>query len=250
MFSALSNFTEVDRCPRVVYAVRLIRISVGLGCLMSLLAASSEGGENWGATGPVCTVRPSPGAPVSARQVEERTQILADGTAITDLLTCQVYRDSAGRVRIAYRLGDGGGRSEEVGNLLDPVEYSETMLLPEQKIADRGTVPRSSAGFQVGLPVAGRALPKGKWNTQEEALGVRVIEGIEAQGTRWVATSEEQPALMAFRERWSSQALGLTLEEKVVGPNWAHTVKLQNLNRGEPDPALFVVPFDYTVQGQ
>jgi hypothetical protein len=61
---------------------------------------------------------------------------------------------------------------------------------------------------------------------------------------------EEQPGLVASREKWSSEALGLTLEEKVVGPTWAHTVKLQNLNRSEPDPALFVVPPDYTVKGR
>lgn len=108
----------------------------------------------------------------------------------------------------------------------------------------------SSEGFQVGLPGAGRGLPKRKWKTQEEALGARVVEGIETQGTRWVQTSEEEPTLTAFWERWSSQALGLTLEERAVGPDWSHTVKLQNLERGEPGPALFVIPPDYTVQGR
>ena len=85
---------------------------------MSSLAASSEGEENWGATGPVGTIRPVPGAPVSARQVEERRQICADGAATTNVLTSQVCRDSAGRVRIEWRAGDSSGRSAEIVYLL------------------------------------------------------------------------------------------------------------------------------------
>jgi hypothetical protein len=224
---------------------------------MLLLSAISQSEENWG-TGPVGAVRPAAGAPVTVLQVEERRWTLADGTVTTEVLKTQVYRDSAGRVRMEWLLGDGSGRSAGFVNLLDPVAYLEVMLLPEEKVAYPATVSRSgSAGFQAGLPIvgggfpAGRGLPKGKtkWKTQEEALGVRVIEGIETQGMRWVSTLEEQPALVASRERWSSEVLGLTLEEKVVGPTWAHMVKLQNLYRSEPDPALFVVPPDSPSKG-
>ena len=92
------------------------------------------------------------------------------------------------------------------------------MLVPEEKVAYQSTVSRSgSAGFQAGLPVVGggapRGLPKGKRKTKEEGLGVRVIEGIKTEGMRWVSL-EEQPTLVASRERWLSEDLGLTLEEK------------------------------------
>jgi hypothetical protein len=213
-----------------------------------MFGASSEGDQT-GVAGPVGMVRPVPGAPFSARQVEEREQVLADGTEAKRLLMCQVYRDSAGRVRMEWRAEEGGGRSSEIVYLFDPVADLTTILLPEQKIADRAAVPRSSSGeFQMGLPAAWRAgaLPEGKW--QEQALGARVVEGIEGQGTRWVQA--EEPTLMASLEKWPSEALGLTLEQRFVGPNWSHTVRLQILNRDEPDPALFVVPPDYTVQGQ
>lgn len=125
------------------------------------------------------------------------------------------------------------------------------ILLPDQKIAHRDAVPRSSSGeFQTGLPVAwrGGALPAGEW--KEQALGVQVFEGIEGQGTRWAPVSEEQPTPTASLEKWSFDALDLILEQRLVGPNWSHTLRLQNLKRGEQDPALFVVPADYTIQEQ
>ena len=227
-----------------------MRTSVVLACLMLLLAASSGDGENQNTTGPVGLVSPTPGAPVSARQVEERRKILADGKVTTEVVTSQVYRDSAGRVRMECRLGDGTTGSVEFVYLLDPVASLVIILLPQEKVADRDTVPRSSSGsFQVGLPTTWRPLPKGKWKTKEEALGVRTIEGVETHGTRWVQTSEDEPTLKASFERWSSEALTLTAEEKFVSPNWTHTAVLQNIKRGEPDSALFVVPADYTVRG-
>jgi hypothetical protein len=205
--------------------------------------------DRTGVAGPVGMVRTVAGGPFSARQVEEREQLLADGTEAKRALTCQVYRDSAGRVRMEFRI-EGGGESAEVVNLFDPVADLTIVLFPEQKIiGDRSRTPRSSSGeFQTWLPVAwlGGPLPKG--GSQEQALGSRVIEGIEAQGTRWA--SEEQPTPAAFREKWSSEALGLILEQRLVGPTWAHTVRLQIFNRDEPDPALFVIPPDYTVQGR
>lgn len=211
-----------------------------------MFAASSESDQT-GLVGPCGMVRPLPGAPFSARQVEEREQVLADGTEAKRLLICEVYRDSAGRVRMEWRLEEG----DRIVHLFDPVADLTIILLPEQKIAHRDAVPRSSSGeFQTGLPVAwkGGALPTGEW--KEQALGAQVIEGIEGQGRRWVPVSEEQPTPTASWEKWSSEALGLILEQRLVGPNWTHTLRLQNLKPGEPDPGLFVIPPDYTVQAQ
>ena len=195
-------------------------------------------------------ILPIPGAPLSAQQVEERTQISSDGTVTTDTLTSQIHRDSAGRVRIEWYSEDRSDWRPGIVYLLDPVAYSLTTLLPEQKIAFRETVSRSSSGFQVALPGPGRPLPMVKWRTQTEALGVRVIQGVENQGTRTIQRSDEEPSVMATSEKWSAQSLGLTLEVKVTGPGWAHTVKLQNLNLHEPDLALFAVPTGYRIEDQ
>jgi hypothetical protein len=194
------------------------------------------------------------GAPLSVRQVEERKQLSSDGAATIAIVTSQIYRDSAGRLRIEWYGENGSNGRPGIIYLLDPVAYSHTILIPEQKIACRDTVSRSSpAGFQAGLPGPGRQIPMRKWAMQTQAIGVRVIQGAEIQGTSTVLKSEEsdaQPSLMSTGETWTSQSLGLTLEVKVNGPGWAHSVELQNLNLHEPDLALFAVPPDYTLEGQ
>ena len=194
------------------------------------------------------------GAPLSVRQVEERKQISSDGAATIAIVTSQIYRDSAGRVRIEWYGENGSDGRPGIVFLLDPLAYSCTILIPEQKIAHRDTVSRSSpAGFQVWLPGPGRPLPMRKWTTQTQAIGVRVIQGAEVQGTQTVQKSDEsdaQPSLISTGERWTSQSLGLTLEVKVNGPGWAHSVELQDLNLHEPDLALFAIPPGYTIEGQ
>ena len=183
--------------------------------------------------------------------MEERKQISSDGAVTIDIVTSQIYRDSAGRVRIEWYVEDRSDGSPGIVYLLDPVAYSYTFLITEQKIAYLDTVSRSSpAGFQSGLPGPGLPLPMRKWATQTQAIGVRVIQGAEIQGTRTVQKSDEsddQPPLVATGETWTSQSLGLTLEVKVNGPGWAHTVELQNLKLHEPDVALFAVPPGYTI---
>ncbi|HTS51559.1 MAG TPA: hypothetical protein VMH05_26605 [Bryobacteraceae bacterium] len=79
---------------------------------------------------------------------------------------------------------------------------------------------------------------------KKEGLGTRMIDGIEAEGERTVQTSEDQPLLIATREIWWSRALRVTFSEEASGPNWKHTAKLQNLDRHEPGPELFVIPAD------
>jgi hypothetical protein len=42
--------------------------------------------------------------------------------------------------------------------------------------------------------------------------------------------------------------LGVTLLARMSGPNWKHTVKVDNINRTEPDAGLFTIPSDYAIQ--
>lgn len=142
--------------------MRPMKTSLAVGVYLVSLCTLSQGTEDWN-TGPVGAVLPMPGAPLSAQQVEERSQISSDGTVTTDIVTSQIYRDSAGRVRVDWYLEDGAGGRCGIAYLLDPVGYSFTILSPEQKIAFRDTVPRSSpAGFQVLLPPPGRPVLRKK----------------------------------------------------------------------------------------
>ena len=225
-------------------------IWITVACLLFVVAASAQGTGDPTRSGPVGLISPVPGGPLSAQQVEERTRSLPDGTSNIEILVSQICRDSSGRTRIEFRAQGARGESGGIVYLLDPVAYSVVILLVEQKVADRGAVSRSSpGGFQVGLPAVRQRLPAGKWETKTETLRARMIDGIEVEGVRIFQTSEDQPPLTAVHEKWFSRSLGLTLMEEATGPNGKHTAKIQNVDRREPDPALFVIPPDYTIQG-
>jgi hypothetical protein len=200
------------------------------------------------ASGPVLQISPlTRGVPLTAEQVEERTRFAADGTPSTRVVRSEIYRDGEGRMRIEWSLDGAEGRPFPMVYLLDPVARFTAILLVPYKVAHR-TLLQGSTGFQVGFPGVGEALPHTKWQSNTEELGKRVIEGFEAIGTRIKRISEDQPPLRASDESWVSKDAGITPLAEASGPGWKHTVKIQNIRRGEPDPALFVIPSDYTVQ--
>lgn len=207
-----------------------------------MVVASAQAPEHPKRSGPVGLVNPIPGAPLSVEQVEERTRTLPDGTSTTQIVTSQIYRDSAGRIRVEWSL-----ESHPVVYLLDPVAHSVAILLAHSKIAHRMLVPSGPDGFAVGFPAMIDLPPAGKWQTKSEALGKRTRDGVEVEGARTTFTSEGQPVLIAVEERWFSGSLGLASLVEASGPDWRHTARLRKIDRREPDRALFTVPSDYTI---
>jgi hypothetical protein len=96
-----------------------------------------------------------------------------------------------------------------------------------------------------------------QWSSDDvkvEELGTRDIEGVQATGTRRVVTIEagaignEQP-IQIVSERWYSPELKTIVLTRRSDPRTGdHTYRLTNIVRGEPDPSLFQVPADYTVE--
>src|SRR5579871_6174714 len=212
-----------------------------------LAAAAQSGGPP--ASGPLGLILPVPNAPFSARQVEERTRTAADGSLTTNVVSNPVYRDSAGRVRVEWRVSDLPTGTNEVIYLIDPVSFSVTVLFVGPKIAYRTVVPRSNAGgFQVGFPGLEEPFPEAEVQMKTESLGRRITEGVEVEGTRTTTTAKGEPILSAFRETWSSRALGLTVALEASGPDSRHTAKLQDLDHHEPDASLFIIPLGYSIQ--
>ena len=87
-----------------------------------------------------------------------------------------------------------------------------------------------------------------------ESLGKRVIEGVEAEGTKTVmkiAAGEignERP-IEIVNERWYSPELQMLVYSRRSDPRSGETVyKLTNIQRSEPSRTLFEVPADYTVK--
>jgi hypothetical protein len=89
-----------------------------------------------------------------------------------------------------------------------------------------------------------------------EDLGTRDFNGVSAKGTRNTRTipageeGNDQP-LVVVDETWRSREMGLTLMAINDDPRRGRsTMEYEELNRVEPDPALFAAPAGYTVQEQ
>ena len=87
-----------------------------------------------------------------------------------------------------------------------------------------------------------------------EALDPQTIEGLSATGTR---TTTIIPAgeignaqeLKIISEQWFSEELQVLVMTKHSDPRSGETLyRLRSVLRAEPDPTLFMVPADYTLQ--
>jgi len=197
--------------------------------------------------GPRGMVFPVSGAPITLEEVEERTRTLPDGATDTEILREKIYRDSAGRMRIEATVNDPSNKSLVLVYLIDPSPFSIVLLTPD-KIAARMLPPENADRVGLALPSLLQELPPGNWEWKTENLGSRKIEGIDFEGSRLTRTSPEYPGAVALDESWNSKELRLTGLAFGSGPNGSYTAKIQNVDQGEPDPALFTIPSDYTIQ--
>jgi hypothetical protein len=153
------------------------------------------------ALGPTVT-----GAPYSAEAVTENTQTLYDGNRIVNKSTSKLYRDSQGRER---REEDSSMQAIFISDPVAKVSYTlhpDTMLAEKQPLnggfkVETGTI-RLSAGARVvdfdkfvhvGTAGGARGGPQvfylnsneGEAELKHEELGTRMVEGVQAQGTRY-----------------------------------------------------------------
>ena len=104
----------------------------------------------------------------------------------------------------------------------------------------------------LGLRLQGLA-PRGPGASS--SLGSKEVEGVRAHGERTTWTIEagrignDQP-IQIVREVWTSPDLMLTLSSRDFDPRSGEVnYRLQNLRRGEPDPALMRLPPDVQTRG-
>lgn len=217
------------------------------------------------------------GQPYSAEQVSEHIQTLTNGAHIDQKReVSRMDRDSEGRTRTERLMFEGlAGRAgtREAGlrliHIYDPVEGYAYTLDTQKHIAHRYTVPtppesRKAAwtgGMLSSMPagqlVAGKTgIGKGVLEQRQmrrESLGTEVIDGIQVEGTRTSITTpmggegNDRP-LSRVCEVWHAKELKITMLSKCTDPrSGSSTLRIQNLERSEPDPALFQVPADYTI---
>ena len=206
------------------------------------------------------------GAPYCAGVTTERVQTLADGTHITQKSrSTKTCRDSEGRTRRESTPG-----SAEIVEIHDPVSGFRYILDPYNHVAhsfspleksneparyaQEGKAVSAGAGSGPARKVASPSLPQPERpEVSTESLGTQVIEGVSVEGTKLTRTfavgaiGNDRP-IVSLTESWFSPELKVVVLSKTSDPRMGEsTMKLQNIDRSEPDPALFQIPPDYQV---
>jgi TonB family protein len=91
------------------------------------------------------------------------------------------------------------------------------------------------------------------YTTKTEQLGKHIVEGVECEGTRVVATlpagaiGNERP-IETVKETWYSSELQLMILSKRSDPRFGEsTYRVTNIARYEPDAEQFQIPSDYRI---
>jgi hypothetical protein len=227
-----------------------MRHSLALLLLSLTLPAAAQAGVPHQKNSPISLVRET---------VSIRT--LVDGTHITDKSQDFVYRDSASRVRVELVLTmpyqSGLTLTSHLFTIVDMSTHTATTWQTREGFPDSKTYTRHV--MQTGPPAAASAAstaaaqPAPRRTTLED-LGMDSVQGIPCHVVRSrleypVGSQGNDKAFTITQESCNSPEFGL-LREKSEGPTSVRTMTLQSLTRGEPDPALFQPPTDYTESGQ
>jgi hypothetical protein len=117
--------------------------------------------------------------------------------------------------------------------------------------------PEAKATYSDCLRMVNSVIVPGKISEQDEDLGVKKIQGLQAQGCRVTTIA---PNGKYISEQWITRIgterrnLGLTLGSVSEFPSSAEratiktTRELTRMTLGEPDPALFLLPESYEVK--
>jgi hypothetical protein len=226
------------------------------------------------------------GAPYSATITNESVQTLADGTHITQTSSGMTARDSQGRTRQDAPLPALGNLSAadapHLVFLQDPVAGASYTLNLTDKTAWKGPVPPPGAvapGMMISTNTvfvhsAGAPLPppppppdpptastmfiqkrlaESEGDVTTENLGSQTMEGVQVTGVRTTQTiavgkiGNDRP-ITIVTEVWTSPELKTIILSKRNDPRMGEqTFKLTNIQRGEPDASLFVVPSDFKI---
>lgn len=225
--------------------------------------------------------------PYQAQATTEIKQTLADGSHIVQTATAIVARDSEGRTVRIQKLStigpwksksDSEGSSTTLTSIFDPVAKEHIDYTSDTKVAHElplppdlpsGTATTVTAnGFAVGPSAAptvnmmfsvqsraGSPPPdKAEGNATTESLGTKTIEGLQVTGTRSVNTIPagaigNDKDIVVTRETWYSPELKLVIQSTQNDPRFGETTySLTNIQRNEPDEALFQIPTGYKIE--
>jgi hypothetical protein len=200
------------------------------------------------------------GAPFSATISTQSVQTLADGNRIVRSSSGTLARDSQGRTRREMTLpaigpwAANGQTPPHAVDINDPVAGAQYILEADRKIAHQ-IKDRPRGGRHQGLPPGAVQIQNGQdKEVTTTSLGTQTINGISAEGTRYTRTIPagqigNDKSIEIVTESWYSPDLQMVVMTKRSDPMQGDsTYQLTNIQRAEPDAALFQVPPDYTVK--
>jgi hypothetical protein len=204
------------------------------------------------------------GLPYSAVEKTTMLKTLADGTTITNIREEKRWRDGEGRERTEGGTIKDGEFVPTRAFLLDPVAHTSTVLELLTKTArvtptrmPRERTPQEEAALAEArakrlAEVGDRAIPQTDKPKIEE-LSMQNIAGVEAEGTRVTRVipagkeGNDRP-ITTVTETWFARELRITVGRLSDDPRYGKTtMETTELQRGEPDAALFQVPADFKV---
>lgn len=212
------------------------------------------------------------GAPYTAVAVTETTRALADGNRIVNKSSSQLARDSAGRTRREQSIQAMGpwasGKQETMVFINDPEAQTNYVLNPGSSTAHKMPTGGGAAEMAIAMTkkhadekahtvnhtIEIHQVKSGASDAVTESLGTKMIEGVMAEGTRYTRTipvgqiGNERP-IEIVGETWTSPDLQTIVMSRHNDPQMGETIyRLTNIQRAEPDPALFAVPSNYTME--
>jgi TonB family protein len=238
---------------RLALVLRVVIVSMGLPAHSTAqttgaapVSVSSEGRvTEWVYGERIPAVR---GLPFSAKVELETVSQLQDGTQITHKTYNLDARDSAGRTHNEMRNWiTAEGREPKLTRveLYDPATRTRTDLFPLSKLARQWVAGVAAEATRA----AGTAKPE----TTKEEIGTDTIEGLPVKGLRvsetyaTAALGNDRP-LTIVTEYWYAAELRLNLLTKRTDPRYGvQTVRVTELERKEPDAALFAIGNEYKV---
>jgi hypothetical protein len=248
----------------------LLSFSLASGCFLLLFSAPSAQSQCSANTVGYGDVGVVANNPFHADEVVTRPGSHQPRT-IVGQRPLSVARDSQGRVRIERVGGEfrrdngpetGSQVQEHTISICDPVAETftriNTLTATATIIHAAPSAPRAAGNPPATqLSFCASRLPSshvaGRFQVQD--LGDQIIEGVEAHGQRLTlpmlgaTAGEESPNGESTSERWCSDSLS-AMVLTVTGNTKTgvrSTLAMRNIERTEPDPALFQIPSGYAI---
>jgi len=211
------------------------------------------------------------GAPFSATQTTTQEQTLFDGTVIKSTVEVQIWRDAEGRMRAEGKLKSSAALQGRIVSVWNPADgtaiswitgspsasFATVIHLPESQlngmISALASAPPPPPGAFARTEQASAAVAPDTGNTHTESLPQDNIAGLDVTGTRTTqvipaGTADNDRDITVVSETWTSPDLSYTVLQTNSDPRSGRiTTELTNIDRAEPDAALFKVPEGYKV---